>query len=267
MTILLSHFKTGSTLLLLIGLNFMPINARMLLVESSFETSNFLAAWPWTEAPKSGLLKQSNEQVRSGKYSLKFILRKTDRDIGGSKRLEIARAPYESPGCEHWYGMSINLHTSYVADPCEEIVFQLHATADDREGNTSPPIALQTKAGKWRMQILWDSRPDNTKQNWKNVKIIDLGHYQTGVWTDWVFHIKPSYKTDGLVEIWKNGSLMIRYKGPNNYNDKKGNFVKLGIYKWGWKEGFQSTSTKRILYLDEIRIGDEKSSYKEVAPR
>lgn len=237
-----------------------------LLVETNFETSDFLSAWDWTELPNSGLIKQSTEQVRSGKYSAKFELSKSDPDIGGSKRLELARSPYSTPGGEHWYGMSINLPTSYIADPNEEVLFQLHATADDGEGHTSPPVALQTKDGRWRMQILWDSRAINTSQNWSNVKIIDLGAYEKGAWTDWVFHIKSSYQTDGLIEIWKNGKLVATYNGPNNYNDKVGNFLKMGIYKWGWKEGIYSTTTKRTLYFDEIRIGNQNSSYEDVAP-
>ncbi len=65
------------------------------------------------------------------------------------------------------------------------------------------------------------------------VREYDLGPYETGVWTDWVMHVKWSYDQDGIAEVWKDGRKVIDQSGPNAFNDARGPFFKMGLYK-GW---------------------------------
>lgn len=76
-----------------------------------------------------------------------------------------------------------------------------------------------------------------------------------------VYHIKFSHKSDGKLEVWKNGIKVINYKGPNSYNDKYFPYFKAGIYKRKWYK-----ISKRVVYLDEVRVGNKKATYKDVAP-
>jgi predicted transcriptional regulator len=104
------------------------------------------------------------------------------------------------------------------------------------------------------------SKPDGSKSK-------NLGKYETGLWTDWVFHVKWSWESDGLLEVWKNGKKVIHYEGPIGYNDRRGVYFKTGIYKWVWKmtpERDHSTTTKRVTYVDEVRIGNENATYQDV---
>jgi hypothetical protein len=88
-----------------------------------------------------------------------------------------------------------------------------------------------------------------------------------GRWTDWVIHTRWSYTADGLLEVWKNGQLVVAKQGPNTYNDSHSLYFMVGIYKWPWMEtGLGWTQTKRVLYVDEIRMVAGPGSYDLVAP-
>lgn len=232
-----------------------------LLFQSTFETTADLDQW-YMENPQTNSITRAASPVRDGKYAAKFILNKTDPDIWDSKRAELTYVAekYNPVKSERWYGISMFLPTSYIADPCEEIVYQwkgVSRTSLDGYSMSNPPLAVMTKNGRWAINI----------KSADKMTSIDLGAYNTNTWTDWVFHIKFSYESDGLLQIWKDGVLVLDRKGPNTYKDKTGNYFKMGLYKYGWKEGYQSNTTQRIAYYDEIRVGNEHSSYEEVAPR
>ena len=193
------------------------------------------------------------EPVRAGKYSCRFTLRK-------SQRVELVPRRCTAPvGSERWYGFSIYIPNDWVDNRRkDEVVAQWHATPDRDKGEPwrSPPLAVRTFSNIWRISCLWDSKPlsipriEGGAPIWK-------GPIEKGQWTDWVFHIKWSYRDDGLVEVWKNGTFLNRRQGPNCYNDKRGLYFKWGIYH---------TRENRVLYNDELRIGDERTGYRTVAP-
>ena len=226
-----------------------------LLFQNTFEATDALSTL-YLEKANTNSITRSAEQARGGSNSVKFHLNKTDANVSGSKRSEALLEWQESPKFERWIGMSIFLPSSYVTDPAEESVFQWHAiNSVDLDGASmnNAAIAMYTKNGRWELGMKYGGS-------------VDLGVYDKNVWTDWVIHVKFSAGSDGVFEIWKNGKLMFERNGRNNYNDLKGNFFKIGIYKYAWPQGYASTTTSRTLYFDEIKIGNEKSSYLEVAP-
>ena len=82
-----------------------------------------------------------------------------------------------------------------------------------------------------------------------------------------MFRIKWSYKSDGILQVWKNGNLVVDQQNkPNCFNDAKMPYFKMGIYK-GWRD---SSSTgrvsKRVLFHDEFRMAGPGGSYDAVAP-
>jgi hypothetical protein len=196
-------------------------------------------------------VQRSTDFARFGNYSIRFELRKTDGDIGNSKRSEALRYTKSEPltKCERWYGASTYLPTDYVTDPAAELVTQWHTDAG------SPPLALWTQNGQWKVVIMG--------------KITVLGNYEKNKWVDWVYHVKWSPTSDGLVEIWKDGVKVISKAGANIYSNAIGGaYFRVGIYKWPWKQGSNpaSTTTKRVMYVDEARVGGELATYYDVAP-
>jgi hypothetical protein len=196
-------------------------------------------------------VQRSTNFARFGNYSIRFELRKTDGDIGGSKRSEALRYTKSEPlrNVERWYGASTFLPTEYVTDPAAELVTQWHTDAG------SPPLALWTQNGQWKVIIMGQATV--------------LGNYQRNVWVDWVYHVKWSSTSDGLIEVWKNGVKVISKAGANIYaNSIGGAYFRVGLYKWPWKQGSNpaSTTTTRIMYVDEARVGGELATYYDVAP-
>ena len=167
-------------------------------------------------------------------------------------------------GEEYWYGFSIFLPEGFVVNNDWEILAQWHGYPDKNIGETwrNPVMALNSDEGIWSVTVRWDSKK-NTFESGERVydgtKLFEFGPYETGVWTDWVFHVKWSYESDGLLEIWKNGVKVVDRDGPNCFNDALGPYFKMGIYAG-------DVPSTRIVYHDEFRMADANSTYEDVAP-
>jgi Polysaccharide lyase len=208
--------------------------------------------WASIQKFSSYSVQRVNTLSRFGTSSLRFELRKTDGDIGWSKRAEASRYTKSEPSqkCERWYGESIYLPSDYVTDPAPELVTQWHTDAG------SPPLALWTHNGKWRITMFGNQQTT-------------IATYEKNKWVDWVYHVKWSAGSDGLVEVWKDGVKVFTKTGANIYSNSIGGaYMRVGVYKWVWKSGSNpaSTTTKRIMYVDEVRIGGELATYNDVAP-
>jgi hypothetical protein len=195
--------------------------------------------------------------TRNGQYAARFQLNRGDPDVSSSKRAELSKVGLEPATVERWYGFSIFLPSSWARDPSAEIVTQWH-----HAGSTgSPPLSLNTRDGRWEISQHWEGHSNN---------IALPGMYETERWTDWVFHIKWSAGSDGLVQIWKDGQPVSGFEnrtGKNKYNDGQGVYMKFGIYKWDWKSNpNRSITNERVLFYDELRIADERASHQIVAP-
>lgn len=214
------------------------------------------------ETPQQERIKNVNEILHNGQPALRFELNKKDEAVSNGKRSEIATPPEISPNVERYYSFSIFLPNDFETDTIPEIVAQWHAQPDFSSGETwrSPPIALSTRNGHWRLTIRWATDSVNTNKTVSGIKSVDLGAYEKNKWIDWQFHIKFSCKDDGLIEVWKNKASVFTRKGPNYYNDKKGPFFKFGIYKWAWmNKNLSSAITRRVLYFSDVNIADSMS--------
>lgn len=215
----------------------------------------------------------TTERARVGRYSMKsYLNRKTSAN---SYRTEISLGkPTTFIGEERWYGFSIFLPASYTPSPIWEIVAQWHDTPNNWEkGRKNPPLHLATsrggKPGRWTIANLWDAQPvaSNGSYEIDDSQVWDLGAYETNKWTDWVFRIKWSYRADGILQVWKDGKLVVNRTGPNTYNDNLGPYFKVGLYKgWSNRSTPADTVSERTIYHDEIRMADEAGGYSAVAP-
>jgi hypothetical protein len=218
----------------------------------------------------------STERSRAGRYSMKSYLNRATSPV--SKRTEVSvKAPLTHIGDELWYGFSIFLPKSFVPGNVWEIVTQWHGTPNNGNeslGRLNPPLSLATwksdvTRGHWSLFCLWDADRVTSPGVYETdgSKLWDLGPWATDEWTDWVFHIKWSYSSDGIMQVWKNGVQVVNYKGPNTYNDDVGPYLKMGVYKgWGDRNSPIDVVTERTLWHDEIRIAGAGGSYEMVAP-
>ena len=232
-----------------------------LLFNYTTEPSNALAyflspltSWHNYTAYRSYEVSRSNAVARAGNYSVRYELHKTDGMVGAGKRAETYRNPRgESKAkIERWYAASYFLPGDYVYDATPEIVTQWHTV----EASGSPMLALWTVSGQWRIV-----------QMGKTYTV--LGNYERNKWTDFVFHVKWSRGGDGLIEVWRNGTKVMSKTGPTLRSGLTiGPYFRTGLYKWGWNTGSKavSSTTKRVMYVDEIRVGNEYAKYADVKP-
>lgn len=223
-----------------------------LIYEGTFEGGT-----PFTNIiPQSAISSEitaSTDFAKAGTKSAKIILNKTDADIGNSKRSEINRGSTLEPAgaFERWYGVSFYLPTDYVTDTAPEAIIQWH----EYSGTASPHFALWTMNNHF--WIVYDG-----------IATVDLGVYTKNVWNDFVFHMRWNSTSSGTFDAWYNGAHVVNNKtGANMPVDTHGPYLKTGIYKWYWKKyPTQSQTTQRILYIDELRIGNASATYEDVVP-
>lgn len=191
-----------------------------------------------------------NDPLNGSNKVGKFELRYTDKIVKSGKRAEIG---FRESLREGWYAYSVFFPTSgFSKDSYPEAISQWH-----QEGGGSPPNALQVENDQIYLRSI--NRSDTKDNSNKVYANYNLGNVERGKWTDFVFHIVHSPNSDGLIEIWKNGSKMHTIKGPNMRQGYPLPTLKVGIYKWTWSR--QKTNTdRRIIYFDNVRIGNGEAS-------
>lgn len=180
----------------------------------------------------------------SGTGAAKFDLRPGDPPTSGAPRSEISGPGEGATKFERWYGVAfypVNLSGNDLS------VIQWHQ-------NTSvsiPPMSLWVSGNNWSMVHTKEGQGVNNIYS-------TLAPIEMNKWAIFVFHIKWSNQTDGLLEVWKDGIKVLTYNGITGYVN--GNYLKCGIYQW------DGVSSQQILYIDEVRIANELGKYSDVSP-
>ena len=89
---------------------------------------------------------------------------------------------------------------------------------------------------------------------------IDLGVFEKDKWRAYVMHVKHSSSSDGLIELWRDGVKILNRSGANMYavtGDYHNPKLKLGIYKSDWNGSGTTQTTQRVIYFDDIKMGNE----------
>jgi hypothetical protein len=86
---------------------------------------------------------------------------------------------------------------------------------------------------------------------------------QLNQWEDFVMNFQPSSNSEqGFIKIWHNGKL---------YVNEKVALLRPGVNSMGaWKIGVYVGDPghgERLFYTDELRVGNEHSSFEEVSPK
>ncbi len=200
--------------------------------------------------------------VRGGKRALEVTLERTVIDGRPDYRTDFwikGMSKSFKPGETYWYGFSVQFPADWQPDTQAELFAQWIG------GNGgSPPLAIYVRGDEYQVT----SRPkagDTAKVWWAGPVTPDRGK-----WVDWVFEIRWSSAADGRVRVWKDGRQVVEATGPNMAPVDPAPYFKFGIYKWPWKASEQETPskvTRRVLYFDEIRIGNAQSGREAVSPR
>jgi hypothetical protein len=185
--------------------------------------------------------------------------------------------PHENGWNERWYGERILIPKEWVIDPAKpvDIVMQWHGIPGNFRA-TYPNLEISVGEDRWHVrQSFGDPKTTPTR---RDTKLED--RVQLGIWTAWVIHAKWSPKDDGILQIWKDGKLVIDVKGPNTYGTiglEYTPYLKTGIYHPEWntakpgrEEKFnadQPVATHKITYVTDCKIGGANAKYEDIAPK
>ncbi|MCF2504666.1 polysaccharide lyase [Dyadobacter sp. CY107] len=223
-----------------------------------------IAKWYESSLCCSWAAQASDSVKRAGAKSVRFELRRHDSQY--EYRSQLGRAPNNNR--EGWFGFSLYFPAAYVKDSLEESIVEWQALPDFSAGEQwrSAPLFLGVLKDRFVLEIRVDSNKVTQQYN-DNFTRIDLGPVEKDRWLDWVFHIKWAYDKSGIVEVWKQNKMVFSRIGqPNRYNDETYPYFKVGINKWDWKRNVNGTVNSRVMFVDEVTVGNERARYKDVFP-
>ncbi len=235
----------------------------------------------------NSLFKFVSSPVRSGRLAMQHHIKNCD------ERSEIG-IPHsffqEQEEEEYWIGWSYFIPKDFIkpviGEPDYTLIQQMAYGAswiDQREGVTLFECnrkvigdgKLQRTSGAPTSWMSISPRGDTFNYNITFYKGMDPeGRYIFGCkrlsiparlneWEDFVMNIKPSSDSEqGFVKIWKNGKL---------YVNERVALLRPGIkFMDTWKIGAYVGDPghgERLLYTDELRVGNANSSFEAVSPR
>jgi hypothetical protein len=183
-------------------------------------------------------------------------------------------------GHDYWYGIRSYMPVDWEPDKSAESIIQWHAQPDPDEAWRGSAVSLlvrpSSKTGEARMVVVVraDANPVTPElggeARYDSSRIYDLGPVSQylGKWSDWVWHIRWSYEATGNLQLWHNGCVILDLPNQGNtFNDAVGPFLKFGEYKWDWSSSAKTGANQRVIYFNDVRIGNSSANYYTVAPR
>lgn len=220
-----------------------------IIFEALFNGSNpFPTSSLYKQACCSYSATQSKTIVREGDGSFKAEVRGTDPSTSGGWRSEFI-PPTNTRLVDGWYGYSMYFQDWKACSSCGEHSTQWHP--DNPSG--SAVLGLYTEKNTFHVRL--NPEGDLTANTVKDGKQI-----VSNKWYDMVWHIVwSSDKAKGRIELWIDGEKYVDYTGVT-LTMTGTPYFKIGIDRWN------VTGVNRILYYDAVRVGNEKATYKDVAP-
>lgn len=231
-----------------------------IVYEETFESKDPLNAYVTQQVAGSHSFTTVSSPSFKGNQALRLELKKGDKMVteGGGPRAEILFKRGlldEIKSKEAWYSFALYAPSNdYKKDRDDEIVTQW------KTNSLTPTASLRVMNDRFNFRVGHSSKIRTS--DWDH---LDLGPVTKDQWIQFVFHIVHSDGDDGLVEIWRNGDKVGSHRGKNKYPNHPFPQWKFGIYKSSWEDGSTGTS-KRVLFFDNIRIGNQNATYEEMNP-
>jgi hypothetical protein len=224
-----------------------------LLLDEGFEGSDPFAAFSIDQACCEHTITASTEQARDGVQSFRAEVRVGDPAVSSGYRAELTLPDFSDVG-NKWYGFAV-----YFEAPTEGSDWignnghfvQWHP--DNSSGSAS--LGLWSYGDGWRVGL----NPEGDSS--ADFELLDQP-ILANRWHDVVLHVDWEL---GVVQFWLNGELEVD-TAELDYAGGPGQYMKLGINRWGEGEDGAPTEHDWVIYYDSFRIGDEQASYEDVAP-
>ncbi|MDX5420598.1 MAG: heparin lyase I family protein, partial [Hymenobacteraceae bacterium] len=195
----------------------------------------------------------------SGAKVGRFELRKGDPEASGGARTEVLFTEALAQETT-WHSFAAYFPSIDYKD--DTISYEVNTQWHQGSSWGTPMLQLRILNGR-----IYFNRRSNTNPQVQ----YDLGPQPKDQWVKFVIHLKQ-HTRDGFVKIWINDQQVLHITGETMFPDKDpvpyGRW-KLGIYKSDWNKGGTykpSSTTIRVWYVDEVKIGSATSTYKLMEP-
>ena len=219
-----------------------------LLYEENADLSS-LSSYPSQHAAASYSITQSTTQFYNGAKSVRFELRDSDPEVQSGTRAELSFP--KATNLNRWYSYAMFIPSAqFKYDTDDDVITQFH-----QGGGVTPALCLRVKQDHLYVRILG---------TWN-----DLGPFLKDAWHTYILHVKHSSSSDGLTEIWIDGANVFSKTGANAYpvgSTYSMPWLKMGIYKSNWNGSGTTQTNVRVLYFDDIKIGNENATYADMVP-
>ncbi len=175
----------------------------------------------------------------------------------GVYRTEVRMSRKFNVGTEFWIGFRMlrpyGGHNGFVVN------FQIgprYYIADTSSAGSSGLHQLSTvrSADSSRIQTFGNGVPIASYKNY-------LDKINWGQWEKWVIHCRYQADSTGLLEVWKNDTLVFSHAGQNGMPGT------MTSVKWGAYNGKEHPATaETIVYFDDITVASGEYGYADVAP-
>lgn len=242
--------------------------------------SGKLDKWNYSENANYRIPEVTPERIRimdapglgNGRKAVRFAVQRGPNSFRSELSL-----PHEAGFNERWYGERILIPREWVLDPgrANDIVMQWHAIPGNWRA-TFPNLAISVGHTNWFIRQSFGSAQDKPTRTTLKVD----APVEPGKWVSWVIHAKWSPGLEGLLQIWKDGKLVMDRQGPNVYGTigiEYTPYLKTGIYhpewhleKEGSKDAFEKekpVATNKVIYATEIKVGNERAIFDDVSPK
>ncbi len=249
------------------------------IFQDDFASGSF-ERWKLSQDDRYGLTEVDTERLAiveapnlgEGRKAVQFVVERQPNVF----RSEIA-LPHEEGFQERWYAARILIPHDWKIDETRggDILMQWHAIPGNWRA-TFPNLAISVDRDRWKIQQSFGSA--QTKPTRTTLRLDEA--IRPGEWTSWVVHAKWSPGSEGKLRIWKDSKLIIEREGPNVYGTigvEYTPYLKTGIYHPEWHlesdaarqafEAEQPSAKRKVVFVTDIKVGNELAMYDDVAPQ
>jgi hypothetical protein len=227
-----------------------PTNAKILWSATENRTGHEIN----TEQEDGGNVSDVSSPVRAGSRSFRHSM----PNSGG--RAEVKTKP-TAIGGTYWYGISYFIPSAFNSNPYT--VINQFGAFPSVHPHPCGGIGSKMSLREGKMFFDFQRAGDSQESVCDKIALLNISDMKNK-WTDLVMHVKWTGNKDGFLKIWTkvgDGAWTVKYnyQGKTFWNDEGAG----PNFKWGEYSGGGSN---RVIYTDEMRIGDKDSCFDEVAP-
>jgi hypothetical protein len=248
-----------------------------IIFRDDFASGQF-GRWNFSEDDRYRLQRETPERMRivdapglSGRKAVRFFVPRSPNSF----RAEIS-LPHERGWQERWYGGRVLVPGDWIVDTNrgEDIVMQWHAIPGNWRA-TFPNLSIAVNGSNWALRQSFGCAQTNPTRP----SVVLDAPVRPGAWVSWVVHAKWAPDTNGLLQVWRDGRLVLERGGPNVYSTigvEYTPYLKTGIYRPEWNpdspekrarfDAVVTAATGKVVYVADVKIGDARARYEDVAP-